>query len=237
MPRTGIRESWGALTVGPRIDIFGIRQYSFGGTFDYVTDFSNTMQSQSFTIDPVGIRFHSGDEINYGLEYNYEFLENDFNIYSDYIIPAKEYSWWENRFSFETAGSRDLYGSVEYTTGNFFTGRKNSAEISLNWKPFVHLFLGGTFSRDNVHLPDGNFTADIIQFNTNFLFSPNITLYNYMQFDSQSNTAGMQSRFRWILKPGNEIILVWNSGYLIPENRLIMDENAVRLKLKYNIRF
>ena len=71
----------------------------------------------------------------------------------------------------------------------------------------------------------------------NFLFSPDITLHNYFQFDSQSGIVGWQSRFQWILKPGNEILLVWNSGFSNPLERYVMNESALRLKLKYNIRF
>lgn len=237
VPRNNIREYWGELTLGPRINILGIRQYSFGGGFDYVTNFDNTMQSQSFSIKPAGIRFNSGDELDYELVYKYEFLVNHFNIYADYIIPAGVYTWWENQVELETSGSRNLQGGIEFTTGSFFTGRKNSIELSCNWKIFVHAFIGTNISRDYVSLPEGNFKADIFQFNLNLLFSPNLTLYNYLQYDSQSNNAGLQTRFRWILKPGNEILLVWNSGYILPENRFMMVENALRLKLKYNIRF
>ncbi|MBN2480751.1 MAG: hypothetical protein JXB19_03355 [Bacteroidales bacterium] len=237
VPRTNIREYWGSLTLGPRIDILGIRQYSFGGSFDYVTDFENIMQSQSFTITPAGLRFHSGERFTYRLVYNYEYLDRDFNIYADYIIPADEYKWWEHDLTLSTSGSRDLYGSVSYTTGKFYTGSKNSLNLSINWKIFVRLFIGGSFSKDKVNLPEGDFSADILQFNLNILFSPNITLYNYLQYDSKSKTAGLQTRFRWVLKPGNEILLVWNSGYSIPDERLAMDEDALRFKLKYNFRF
>jgi hypothetical protein len=73
--------------------------------------------------------------------------------------------------------------------------------------------------------------------NTNILFSPDITLYNYFQYDNASKSAGWQSRFQWILKPGNEIILVWTSNFLKPDGNFYMDESAARLKLKYNIRF
>ena len=88
-----------------------------------------------------------------------------------------------------------------------------------------------------VKLPEGDFTADIFQFNANILFSPDLTLYNYLQYDSESEVVGLQSRFQWILKPGNEILLVWNSGYTKPLERYQLNESAMRLKLKYNIRF
>ena len=237
VPRTNIKESWGQLVLGPRINMLGIRQYSFGGSFNYITDFDNTLQSQSYSVDPVGIRFHSGDIFTYKLVYKYEFLDNDFNIYSNYIIPSGEYKWWENQVSLETAGQRKVHGSILYTTGNFFTGRKNSVVLDLNWKIFVPLFIGGSITRDQVKLPEGDFAADIFQLNTNLLFSPNIALYNYFQYDSKSKTAGLQTRFRWILKPGNELLLVWNSGYSIPDRHIMMNENSLRFKLKYNFRF
>ena len=237
VPRTNIREYWGSLTIGPRLGILGIRQFSAGGSFDYVTDFTGVMQSQSFSITPAGIRFNSGERFTYKLSYIYEFLNRDFNIYSDYIIPAGNYKWWENNFTLSTSGSRDLYGSLTYATGKFYTGHKNSVDVSMNWKVFVRLFVGGSYSTDMVSLPEGNFSADILEFNLNFLFSPNVTLYNYLQYDSKSKTAGLQTRFRWILKPGNEILFVWNSGYSRPDERLMLDENALRFKVKYNFRF
>jgi hypothetical protein len=72
--------------------------------------------------------------------------------------------------------------------------------------------------------------------NANILFSPNLTLYNYLQYDNASKIAGWQARFQWIIKPGNEIILAWTSNFNKPENSFVMDESAARLKLKYNIR-
>jgi hypothetical protein len=86
-------------------------------------------------------------------------------------------------------------------------------------------------------LPEGNFTANIYQFNANILFSPQITLYNYFQYDNASKRAGWQSRFQWIVKPGNEIIVVWNPSFVEQNEQFIMNQSVARLKLKYNIRF
>lgn len=83
----------------------------------------------------------------------------------------------------------------------------------------------------------GDFTAKIYQLNMNILFSPTVTLYNYFQYDNASEKMGWQSRFQWILKPGNEVIQAWTSGWAQPAERFIMNESALRLKLKYKIRF
>ena len=237
VPRTGIREYWGNLTIGPRTDRYGIRKISSGGSFDYVTDFHNELQSKDFSFDPVEIRFNSGDTFKYSIASRSESLDEEFNIYSDLIIPTGDYEWWESEFAVETSGARDVFGGVTYTMGDFFTGSKKSTNVSLSWKVSIPILIGGEVNFDNVDLPDGSFRADIYEFNANILFSPDITLYNLFQFDSQSDTAGLQTRFRWILKPGNELLFVWNSGYLKSGDRWRMEEYSGRTKLKYNIRF
>lgn len=237
IPRTNIKESWGDFTFAPRLNKWGIRQYSIGTGFQYVSDMNDVIQNKYLNFNPVGIRLNSGDEFKYSLNYKLENLVDDFNIFSDVIIPIDEYEWLENEFSLSSAGNRNLNGSITYTFGDFYTGTKESTNLELNWKALVSLFIGGTISSNKVVLPDDSFSADVYQINVNILFSPDITLYNLIQFDSESEIAGFQSRFRWILKPGNEILLVWNSAYTNPFDRFAMNENSLRLKLKYNIRF
>lgn len=237
VPRTNIKETFGSLTLGPRLNKWGIRQYTFGGEFDYVTDFSNKLQSKELTLNPVGIRFESGEMFSFNLSRKYDSFDKDFNIYSDFIIPSDEYQWWESQLSLTTEGGRNLSGQISYIFGDFYTGRQNSTRLTVNWKIAVPIFIGGTYTTNNVKLPEGEFTANIYQLNLNFLLSPDLTLYNYFQYDSQSKVVGWQSRFQWIVKPGNEILLVWNSGYTKPLEHYSINESSLRFKLKYNIRF
>jgi hypothetical protein len=137
----------------------------------------------------------------------------------------------------KTKGARNLWGDARITFGDFYNGRRKDLTIGANWKVSVPFFIGGKYTTNHVDLPEGDFTTKIYQLNANILFSPDITLYNYFQYDNASNSLGWQSRFQWILKPGNEIILAWTSGFLKPQSRFVLDESALRLKIKYNIRF
>lgn len=94
--------------------------------------------------------------------------------------------------------------------------------LKANWKVVVPFFLGGTFIQNHIELPQGNFTANIYQVNANILFSPYITLYNFVQYDNASKNAGWQSRFQWILKPGNEIIVAWNTQFFLKKRRPVL---------------
>ncbi|NQU85436.1 MAG: carbohydrate binding family 9 domain-containing protein [Mariniphaga sp.] len=237
VPRTNIRETYGELEFGPRPNKWGIMQIQIGGEFDYVSNFQNVMETREFKLKPLGIRFMSGEEISYSLVNQFENIPEDFNIFEDFIIPADEYSWWGHLVEIETKGARNIWGQASYGWGDFYNGKRRDIELEANWKVAVPFFIGGKLTRNNIELPQGNFTANIYQVNANILFSPDITLYNYFQYDNVSRTAGWQSRFQWILKPGNEIILAWTAGFIQPQSSYIMNESALRLKLKYNIRF
>lgn len=238
VPRTNIRETYGELTLGPRPDKWGILQFNIGGEFDFVSNLENgNLETREITFQPAGFRFMSGEEINYSLINQFEFLTRNFNIFEDVIIPEGAYNWWRNQIQLETKGARNIWGEASYSFGNFYSGKRKDIKLLTNWKVAVPLFLSGAITRNIIELPQGNFTANIYQVNANILFSPDITLYNYFQYDNASKSAGLQSRFQWILKPGNEIILVWTSGFLKSDTGYYLDEGALRLKLKYNIRF
>ncbi|MGE5394868.1 MAG: hypothetical protein ACM3P1_08990, partial [Candidatus Saccharibacteria bacterium] len=128
-------------------------------------------------------------------------------------------------------------GAVSLGTGDFYNGRKEDMRLSINYKVAVPFYIGGNYAVNHVTLPEGDFTTKIYQVNANILFSPSVTLYNYFQYDNATEKMGWQSRFQWIVKPGNEIILAWTSGWSQPADRWLMNESALRFKVKYNIRF
>jgi hypothetical protein len=72
----------------------------------------------------------------------------------------------------------------------------------------------------------------------NYSFSPLTTLSSFVQYDTESKNIGLQSRLRWIIKPGNEVFFVVNHGWQRDIfNRfesIVMD---VRAKINYTFRF
>ncbi len=237
VPRTNIKASYGSFSVGPRPDKWGILQVKSGAGINYITNFDNVMVTRDVKISPIGIRFKSGEELTYSIHQQYESLAKDFAIFSGFVIPMNDYTFWNQNILLTTAGSRNLAGAVSFGGGDFYNGKRNDMKLTINYKVAVPLFVGGNYTLNHVTLPEGDFTAKIYQLNLNILFSPTVTLNNYFQYDNATEKMGWQSRFQWILKPGNEIILAWTSGWSQPTDRYVMNESALRLKLKYNIRF
>jgi hypothetical protein len=61
-----------------------------------------------------------------------------------------------------------------------------------------------------------------------------------VQFDNESKNLGWQSRVRWILKPGNEVFIVFNQGWLQAERgdfRFRSTDTRLAGKFQYSLRF
>ena len=61
-----------------------------------------------------------------------------------------------------------------------------------------------------------------------------------MQFDNESRKLGWQSRVRWIIRPGNDLFLVFNQGWLQDElGGLHFRSAGTKLagKIQYTFRF
>jgi hypothetical protein len=237
IPRTGIRSYTANLHLGPRPERLGIRQLRFGGGVEYITNMENRLETRRISLLPIALRYDSGDEISFEVEGNHEFLEEDFQIHPDFLIQAGFYDFVRYRAVFQSAQRRDLWVGGSVAWGSFFDGQRKDLLASVGYKVSVPLFVGAEFSRSHVDLPEGGFAANISRFNLNLLFSPNMTLYNFIQYDNFSEDMGWQSRFYWILKPGNEIIIAWNSRWHDPLSRFHLTESTARFKVNYNFRF
>jgi hypothetical protein len=80
VPRVNIRQTYGDFTIGPRPDKFGILQLHFGGGFNHITNLgTGELATREFEINPLGIRFMSGEEFSYSITSQYERLLNGFS--------------------------------------------------------------------------------------------------------------------------------------------------------------
>ena len=70
-------------------------------------------------------------------------------------------------------------------------------------------------------------------------FTPNVSWANLAQDDNESRIAGLQSRFRWILRPGNDLFLVLNRGWFrtLDDPRFEPSFDRESAKLQYTFRF
>ncbi len=238
IPRKNIRDFYGGIGFGPRPENSPIMQIKSGLNYTLISDLMNSgLQSLQINLNLAQLIFLSGDIVTLSSQYQFEALEEDFNIFGDYTIPVNDYNFWRHTLQLSSAKRRNFWGSARIGLGTFYSGHRTDLLIQAGYKIIVPVYVGIESDRKWVNLPDGDFVAQIYRLNLNFLFSPKLSWYNFAQFENQTEKIGWQSRFQWIVKPGKEIFLTFNTPVIDPLDRFMSDNYEARIKIKYTIRF
>jgi hypothetical protein len=105
-------------------------------------------------------------------------------------------------------------------------------------KPNSHLSIAVSVDRNNIVLAGGGFNTQVVTARADYNFTPNVSWQNLQRYDSESRLLGFQSRFRWILRPGNDLFLVVNHGWVRTfDDRFESSFNRASSKLQYTLRF
>jgi len=198
------------------------------------------VESWRLQTSPVNWRFNSGDEIEFNYAPYFERLFAPFPIAAGVVLPPGDYSFTRWRARFVTASKRPVSGEVESWFGSYYSGRAQEINLILNYKIAPRLQGSFLIQQTFARLPQGNFVARIFTARLNYSLTPFVTFSNLVQYDNDSRNLGWQSRFRWILKPGSDLFLVFNQGWQQkPGGGFHYDTADTKLaaKIQYTFRF
>jgi len=217
LPRPGTRWYQAGVMYMPRPQggFFGwVRQFFFELFPLYIEDADGRAESWRIFTAPFNVRTQSGEHIEANIVPQFERLDEDFEIADGVVIPPGEYEY--TRFRVEAQSSRHRPWRVGATVwfGDFFTGSLTQTEGFVSYTtPSGHLQLELSAEHDTGHLPEGDFTLDLVQLKVVYAFNPDVILSSYIQYDSESRDLGANTRFRWTIRPGNDFFVVWTHGW------------------------
>ncbi|MFN0084384.1 MAG: DUF5916 domain-containing protein [Blastocatellia bacterium] len=162
---------------------------------------------------PVNWEFNTGDRIELNWAPTFERLFAPFEIADGVKLPPGDYQFTRYRAEFETAPKRPWQAEVTWWFGGYWSGRADEFTAELLFKFAPHFQAGLSAEQTFARLPQGNFVARVWALRADYAFSPFVTIANFIQYDNESRNLGWQSRLRWILKPGNDLFLVFNQGW------------------------
>ncbi len=238
VPRQGIRRLSPGAAFKPRPGRWGIRQLEFQVQPVWVSDLHNVVQTWEVFSSPFNAEFESGDRVEFNAMPQYERLTEPFEIVDGVEIPPGEYRMNRWGVQVETADKRPIVAEASCFWGDFFTGTRRDVELGVTVKPNTHIYLSLQYERNDVSLSEGDFSVHVVTLKADYNFSPNVSWANLLQYDSESRVLGVQSRFRWIIKPGSDLFLVLNSGWYRSEwdNRYERRYDKASVKLQYTFR-
>ena len=108
-------------------------------------------------------------------------------------------------------------------------------------RPRPGVRINTTYEYNRVVAARGRFDTRLIRVVADTQFSPFMYLVNNVQYDSVSRGLGWQARYRWIVRPGNDVFFVythnWVEDRLDPDARFRTLDRRGAAKVVYTRRF
>jgi hypothetical protein len=237
VPRDGIREYIGRWRYRWRPQDSWIRTIDAGIRGELITDLDDRTETSELTLDLLEITNGIGDAVRFEVEFDREVLDEPFEIRSGNVITAGAYDFIRYGVELETSDARPLSFSAAIEAGEFFDGDRLEAELGAEWRVSPHLFLSFEWEQNDVDLPGGDFQVQVARARVNVLPSADLSWTNYIQWDSDSDELGLNSRLRWIIEPGSDLYFVVNQGVDTRGDRFDGTLTEVTTKVGWTFRF
>lgn len=82
-------------------------------------------------------------------------------------------------------------------------------------------------------LATGRFTQTLVGNRLRINFSPDFSVASYVQYDTNSESVGINTRLRWTFRPVAELFVVYNHNVRSLVDRWQLESNQFLVKLQY----
>jgi hypothetical protein len=218
--RAGILETTGHVDFMPRPGVLGVRQLDIEApSWDVIADEHGSLgrsgdwQTADFEVRPLGGVLQSGDTFELNLQRALDAPGEGFEVFPGVVIPSGRYWWSRTEIQVETSPGRSWSASSVLSRGGFYDGRSTEVTVGGTLRSAGHLVVAADLTRTWVNLPEGRFTALQAAGRLEYAFDTRRDLLAFLQYNNEDQRIDFQFRFHWIPTVGDDVYVVWNSGY------------------------
>jgi hypothetical protein len=205
--------------------------------FMVITGLDGVWQSYDVFLAPVNWRFESGDRVEANVRPKGENLTRPFEIAKGVVIPPGPYDFMRYRLEAGTAAKRKLSGQATWWFGTFYDGTLDQYLLTASWNPWPLVTLSVSGEHDNGRLKEGDFTTTLVGTRARFNVSPDLEVSSFLQYDTDSESIGTNTRLRWTFRPAGDLFVIYNHNLLDVTDRWRFDSNQLLVKVQYSFRY
>ena len=195
-------------------------------------DRSGRWESYRVFFAPVNWRFRSGDRFEFNANPTGERLVEPFEI-GGVLIPRGSYHWRRYRLEGGTAEKRRFYVQATWWFGGFYDGALDQYRWTGAWNPTPLLTVEFSGERNIGELAAGRFWQTLVGTRLRLNLSPDLSVASYTQYDTDSDSVGINTRLRWTFRPVGDLFVVYNHNVRSLLDRWQLDSNQLLVKLQY----
>lgn len=216
LPRRGYRRPEFRAFFQPQpTKVEWIRRVAPHMTYTSYYGFDHKLQSESWHIHPFEIQPRQGGRFGWFAGFNKDNPTAPFQVYNRdgnrVVIPAGEYSWWQNTLEYLHNPSARVTGSVRYYFGDYYDGDFKSVEFASEYRITPQATASFGWTRQAVDLPYGSFVNNLVPIKANYSFTTLTNISALLQYNGQTGQFSSNIRFAMLNRSGTGLFVVFNN--------------------------
>ncbi|MBD0852163.1 DUF5916 domain-containing protein [Maribacter arenosus] len=182
-------------------------------------------------------RFLDFSQVSIGMENNFTFLTEEFEpTGKDGAIALPEnLGYYYNNVQLEYNSDRRKIFSyqLETTLGRFFNGRQYSVQGMMTYRFQPKVYISMLFDYNRIELPQPYASANLwlLSPKIDITFNKSLFWSSLVQYSTQQDNLGFNSRLQWRFAPLSDLYLVYNDNYFV--NTFAPRVRSINLKFTY----
>ena len=172
---------------------------------------TNTKES-GFEHYHVDSRSQDGGRLGLAWNRNFERLDEPFEIHPDISIPAGRYQFNELIANFGTDPSAPVFLRGNAAVGGFYDGNIRTVNLRGGYRRGKNLTWTGSWIRNFIDLPVGDFNTDLVGLRFNWSFTPKSFFQTFSQYNSATDEIGHNVRLGLLSTSSTGLFVVFNTG-------------------------
>ena len=183
------------------------------------------------------IRYLNQTNLQFEVQNWYQYLEESFDPTRSEGIPLpanQSFKYTDYEISYRSDGRKLLSFNSKVSYGSFYNGTKFSINNQLSWRkqPYFRFTLKLDYNKINLPNPYSDGELWLVSPKFDFTFTKKFFWTSYIQFNSQNDNFGINSRIQWRFAPLSDLYFVYNDNYLT-ENDFIPRFRSFNIKITY----
>ena len=182
-------------------------------------------------------KFVDFSNISISLNNKYTFLTDEFEPtgLDDAVALPENVGYHYNNVQLEYSSDRRKLFSyeLETTLGSFFNGKRYSVQGSMTYRFQPKVFISMLVDYNRIELPEPYASADLwlLSPKIDVTFNKSLFWSTLVQYSTQQDNLGLNSRLQWRFAPLSDLYLVYNDNYFV--NTFAPRMRSINLKFTY----
>lgn len=227
-----LTEGYGGYKFRPT-GLLGLRQWDIFAGGRYATTVSdNRLQDWQAGIFTTPL-WESGESVSLFVNAAETVLDEEFELTDSVDVPVGRYRNDHMGWFGGTSPSRWISLQTNGMVSRFYGGHLVSVGGTLNLAPSPQVSLGLGYTRNDVSVPDGSFTADISSLRLSYSFSTKLSTNVLVQYNSLEEAVSANVRFNFIHRPGSDLFIVFTENRGDDRRLWNLSDRGIVMKLTY----